>query len=852
MSPIHRIFAIAMVLFGVSLALFLILALDVRHVAAQPICKELQIVFLTDQSGSMGGLEAGSTVHPNPNDPLKLRFFAPKHAVEMLGPLRYGSHPDSSMRVALVHFGDRPEIGLNWTVITPTNEIEWKQQLHGIAQTLKADQDRWTKSNLGGTNFVRAFQAAASLFNQLPPQVGDCPYRAIVLLTDGKPEQPDPGFTVPKHFAELQDYLSKYLPRPNYEIYVIGMSEDTYWTETEPSWLKVAGDAKNVGQVKTQDEVGRRFKDILIPLADRLPGTRVIKESICPGEVFIPPYLQWVAFILYKSSEQPDHLQVEDGKGIVAPTRTDVTVTVEGFDSPIETVRVTKPLPGRWYLRTTLPRARCDIDKLSITAAGKLVKPSPTDEVPVQYTRLNLSFQIADAAGSPLPDYGSAYALDVEARVIDKSAIEDLSVTPAGAGNVFSAPYIPIEDGIHSVEVVATTQDPLGNPITVISQTIATFQVAPLRLTMLEGPTGGTLPQRVPISITLAMVGPSKKPVRVGLPANVTLDVTVRDQTKPITLTTAPDGSFTTTFIPQQVGSHRLAYQGIVILPDGTQKVIGKDQIAFNVSQSILLRPQVISPAQTSFEAADWLGRTTGMVFEVQLVDESGQPIAPGQVVDGDPMKVFQVHVLDSRRQDRSSELVLGMTGQPGLFRAEGKTLEPNEYTVQVLPAAKLKPPYVWEKTSWTSTFKGERHIGFFALLALVGLVALDVGICGSRWLLSRSHPFRGTLVIAELARGVEEETREVWKQPLPQSNYVYYANGWVWHCLIPWRKQDFPTKLNIRSLEVRSKNAQDARNGIVQVAVETPKKGKRQFSLHRGGLENAKELGYGFLIYLR
>lgn len=846
MKSIHRILTFAIILLGAGLTLWLALTLDAPPITAQSTCKELQIVFLIDQSGSMGGVD----IHPTPNDPLGLRFFAPKHAIEMLGPLRYSSHPDSIMRVALVHFGDRREVGIGWTVITPTNEVEWKRQLSGIAQTLRADQDRWSKANLGGTNFLTAFDAAAQLFRQLPAQVGNCPYRAIILLTDGKPEQATPGFTVAKHFAELQDFVDKNMPRPDYEIYIIGMSEDTYWPDTKDYWLKIAGDERKIGQVKSQEEVGRRFQDILVPLTDKLPGIKATKGAVCPGEVFIPPYLQWVAFTLYKSTDQPDHLQLEDAKGLVLPTRSGVTV--EGYDTPIETVRVTNPLPGRWQIKTTLPRARCDIDMLSITAAGKLTKPNPTDEIPVQYTRLDLSFQIADAAGNPLPDYGAGYVLDVTTRVVDKSGVEDLSVTSAGAGNIFSAPYIPIEDGMHSVEVVANTQDPLGKPITVVSQTIGTFQVAPLKLAMLEGPTTSTVPQRVPISITLAMIGPSKKPVRLGLAANVTLEITVGNQTKPITLTTAPDGSFTATFTPQQIGQHRLIYQGSVTLPDGTQRVIGKEQLAFNVSQSILLRPQVLSPIQSSFEATNWLGQTTGMVFEVQLVDESGQPQAPGQVVDGDPMKVFTVRVLDSRRRDRSNELVLGMTGQPGLFRAEGKTLEPDEYTIQVLPVAKLKPPYVWEKNSWTSTYKGERHVGFIALLVLIGLIVLDICICGVRWLLSRPHPFRGTLVIAELAHGEDEETSKVWEQPLPQSNYARYANGLVWNCLIPWRRQDFPTKLNIRSLEVRSKNAQDAKNNIVQVTVETTKKGKRQYSLKRGGIEDAKELGLGFLIYLR
>jgi hypothetical protein len=854
MHHLNRILVLCTILAGIGGVFLTVFSVSTPVDAAPSTCRELEIVFVIDQSGSMGGPETAGVGRTIANDPLKLRFYAPQHAIETMGPLRYTAHPDSTIRFALIHFGDRPEIGIPWTVITPTNEIEWKRQLADLHVVLDKQKAEWEKRNLGGTNFLRAFQGAASLFSQRPAQVGDCPYRAVVLLTDGKPESAEPGFTVAKHFAELQDYVSKFMPIPNYDLYVVATSQDAHWEETESYWLKIAGDPKKIGLVRNENEIGQRFNNILNNLANRLPGVPGIMTDVCsPGEVLIEPYLQSVAFTLYKTTNQPDHLRVEDEKGVVEPNRKDITVTVEGFDTPIETIRVLNPMPGLWRLKTTLPGQRCDIKKLSITAAGRLLKPTPADRL-LQFTRTSISFQIADSGGNPLPDYGGAYALDVQARVTDVSGVEDLA-TSAGEKNVFNASYIPIEAGTHTVEVLATTQDATGKEITIINQAIASFQVDPVKLALLEGPGKEALPQHLPISITLAFVDPNKKPVRPALQTTLAVTITRDTQTTPVVLSPTPDGSFTARYVPTQPGRYRLTYQGIVRLPDGTPRTVGRDDLSFDVYPATLLRPQVVQPTTNTFEATNILGLPTGLIYMVQLVDSAGQPVVPVQAVDGDPNQVFTLRVTDSQQRDRSSELVLVPTTQPGVFRAEGKTLGPDEYTIQILPTARLRSNFVWADRAWSYTYKGTFHPGFFVLLVFVGLLALDVLQWGAHWLLTLPHPFRvrGTLVIAESREGPGgSEYFEAWKRPLPQSNRVRYANGWVWQTLVPWRRQDFPPRLNIRRLEAYSVNEQEAREGIVTVNIKTTKGRNHLFKLRKGGLEDAREIDYGFKVYLR
>lgn len=849
-------------LFVGGLGFFLpMLETPVQAQATQPVCNELQIVFLMDQSGSMGGAKAGNPYHPIPNDPDELRFYAVKHAIETLGPLRYGSHPDATIRVAMVNFGTRPEPGFSWTTITPTNESEWKSQYALISPDIQST--RWITRNLGGTNFVRAFQAAGSQFSQVTPQVGNCPYRAILLFTDGKPEidtQEDPQFTVEKHFNELQSYVIQNLPKT--ELYVIAISKDAYWNDTKSFWLKIAGDENKLKFIEKPEDVGLAFQEIMDKLTGKLPGPPVNKVSICPGQVSIPPYLQWVSFSLYKTSGQEDHLQISDAKGFIDQTRTDVKTKIDGYDGPIETFQIDQPLPGTWVVNTLRGRSQCDLDMRSITAIGRLVSPNPNGDPVVQFASTPITFTIGDAAGGAMPDYGPGYDLKIQAKVKDLTGIEDLAIVASGR-NVYTAQYIPIEVGLHDLEVYANAID-ASNAITVVNQPIASFKVDPAKLTLLEGPkASGSLPQYSPISITLALAGQNKKPAQIALPIAFEVTIAQGTQGQPLTMTPNPDGTFGASFTPQNAGSYRLIYQGTVTLPNGTKKQLGGEDIAFNVYPTTALKASIVKPSAVSpgaFEAADPLGLSAGLVFEVQLADANGNPVPPGQVVDGDPMNVFQLKVTDSNRKDRSSELRLGLTAQPGLFRAESKTLEPGEYNIEIKPVAKLKQQYAWSANSWIYKVNGNYPLAFLGVVLLAGIVLFDFGTWGVRWLLSRPHPFRGTLTILEVKEddpgedAWQEGGRRVWSKTLPRANYAKYRDGWHWLGPIPWYYRDFKSykKLNIKSIEVRSESQDDVTEGKVRVKVEKTNNKTVSMVLHRGTVDDRQPIDYGFSIYLK
>lgn len=830
------------------------------HADTPPTCSELQIVFLIDQSGSMGGAKSGSDVHPAANDPDELRFYAAENALNLLGPLRYGSHPDATVRAAMVNFGSRPEPGFPWTTITATNDIEWNKQFAALSPAVQAS--RWITRNLGGTNFVRAFQAAGSLFSQVTPKVGNCPTRAIILLTDGKPEvskQEDSNFTVANHFTELRNYLTQNLSGT--ELYVVAISQDAYWTDTEPYWEQIAGDPQRLIFLPNANDVPAKFTALMKTLTDKLIGTEVYTQTVCPGDVTVPPYLQWVSFILYKTSGQNDHLQIADAKGTINQSRSDVTYHVDGFDGPVEKIQINQPLPGKWSISTLRPRAKCDLDMLYITAIGRLVAPDPKVDLPLQYTRIPIAFTIGDAAGGAMPDYGAGYYLKIQAQVKDASGVDNLSVSSSGR-NTYTGQYLPIEPGAHELQVFASTLD-TGKVITVVNQPIASFRVDQAKLVFVDGPQATSLPQYSPISITLAIAGQNQKPAHLDLPVTVEASVTQGEQNpNPMKVTEMPDGRFTGSFIPPQPGAYRLTYQASVNLPDNSKRLIGNGETSFNIYPTTPIKAIVVSPntgSSGSFEALSLPGQSKGLIFEVQLADQANKPLEPGQVVDGDLMNVFKLRITDSNRNDRSSELVLSSTAQPGLFRAEGKTLGPGEYNIDILPVAKLKQQYAWSATAWTYKVVGTIPMWVYGIMAIVALIGLDLARWGISAMLVRPHSFRGTLVITELKQGDaadEDSGKPVWRKNLPRANYVRYANGFVWKGPFPWYFNELKPKWGIRSIEVRSDSDEDAHEGKVRVTIRTTKNKIIPLVLYRTNQTNQKPqleyIDYRFYIYLK
>ncbi|MEM6284561.1 MAG: VWA domain-containing protein, partial [Chloroflexota bacterium] len=86
---------------GLLLALGLC-ALLLRPATAQTNTYQgIDLLFLVDQSGSMGGVESGAAA----TDPLALRFEAVQYALTTLSEYRRVVPSDTTLRMAVVNFG---------------------------------------------------------------------------------------------------------------------------------------------------------------------------------------------------------------------------------------------------------------------------------------------------------------------------------------------------------------------------------------------------------------------------------------------------------------------------------------------------------------------------------------------------------------------------------------------------------------------------------------------------------------------------------------------------------------------------------------------------------------------------
>ena len=143
-------------------------------------CSNLDVIFLVDQSASMGGLPPSE--HALGNDPTLQRKYAVEGMIDMLVDLTIGQCPDSYHRIGIISFGDEAQVDLPFSIISPadsTDAIDLRERLKASVQA----------TNLGATNTWDAFREAKRMFdNAGPTPAGTDPRkRVVILITDGYP-----------------------------------------------------------------------------------------------------------------------------------------------------------------------------------------------------------------------------------------------------------------------------------------------------------------------------------------------------------------------------------------------------------------------------------------------------------------------------------------------------------------------------------------------------------------------------------------------------------------------------------------------------------------------------------------
>ncbi|GEM_PF-6675638 len=767
--------------------------------AQSPVCDSLEVVFLVDQSGSM----PGSSKHPVPNDPQGLRFYGPLRVLRWMGQdavdttaLRLPSRPAIKYQAALVDFGDEATIRLPWTSIAPATGDDWQD----LAGTLEATLAPYGGSK-GYTNLERALRKARDLFAQRATPRDGCPRRAILLLTDGRPDLLADDFTVQGHMEQVKALVQGELAQMGVELWVtaINDSQDNYWPAMEPLWKRILppdkpGEPPHALLVNSQDEIGDRFMQLMAQLTGR-DFTPVKIGPRC-----VAPYLQAIVFTFYKR-EIGEHLQISDPLGPITAARQDIGVQVTGYDEPIETLRIERPIPGRWVISTSAPRSDVIIDVDKVPPVARLVEPA--GRAGLQYVETPVVIQFTDSQGRALPEYNDPlFALTVEAQVEVGGKAQPLVLTPLSEHR-YAGSFVPLSPGENRVMISAVSRGPKEveppdggecnwEALQVLgTRQVGTINVAPLAVRQL-GAAGGDCPLQVGDQLRVGyqvQAADDGRPALLSLPVDWEGFLEAAGQRSALTYQgpEAATGIYTATVALETAGPQRLVTNVTVRLPDGTKAPLANLEQQFNVVASTGVSAEIrllqaatrpldalhLSPAAPGEQVArDPFWRWLPVILEVRLVGEDGAAVDPSQVLRtgaGVPIKLTLTRVGDVRWRD----VPLQASDVPGLYRAQVAGLGLGSYTVraQLADGVTAACGSRFDPGAPVTLKRVENPwIVLQLALATAVLVALLVRLL---WILcSRRNPCQGHIEVIDLKKPVGNNRVNHWYWELQGRNY--------------------------------------------------------------------------------
>jgi hypothetical protein len=776
----------------------------------------LDIVFLVDQSGSMGRILGGAA----PNDKLGLRFYSLPLVTSLMGDYRLLVNNQASFRMAVVNFGETSEpwrfslSGSYWQTIAPNSKDEWKPQYDQIVQDFQKMEDEFSMRDLGTTNFLGAFETARSLFTQIPDLPGSR-LRVVITLTDGQPSLNVPGFSADSHMSALSAYANSYFPEPDYRIFTIGMIDatDSYWQLLESYWETITNDPctsractdkskDRAGLVASNNDVGKRFQEILRALTDELSkpdDVTVVDADISPGPLTVPPYLKFISFAYFKT-DPAQRLVLTDPQGVIDGNRSGVEI--EGLSGPIQVVRISNPIPGRWQVATDPRGVDVDITMRYIFAKSLLDSPSAGQ---VQFVPLTIKYTLLDEVGQPLPMYNDPlYKLLVNAKVSANGQTWDLTLNEDGQGG-YSAEFVPIVTGSHAIEVRAESQDFDGKQILVFEGEIGSFDVSPVQIVAKDLPQTWQQYSQQPITFELQ----DARGFAVNAPSSLQATITIDDET--LSLTPQANGSYEANYTPQRTGTKTV--HALVTVRDANgmnHTIMDADIGTFEVVPTTRVDIQVLEPAQPKQPDTGlviWLRNP--LVLHVRLQDEDGNPLDPRQIFApssaGDPLTVTAMQ--QDTGESVNIPLIFRPTAETGEFIAQSTEYGIGDY-IFTIAGTKLNPGYVYRQPQTSVRLTRVRHPLYIPVLITGILLAIAAVASGTWWTAAqinlRKHPCRGRIVIADLD-GVQK-----FQKPLDS----YGLN----HIVIP--RKEIPAILKIRKMEFWCESDSDSNNKKTYVRI--------------------------------
>lgn len=849
MKAIYRLGIVLGIVVGSLLVVTRAMAINIPDAApallqnSNPTCDELQVVLIVDQSGSMFGFYDRDGNFVPATDPAGLRFEAAKLAAETLSGLRYAAYADSTIQMAMVYFASNTITKMGWQPITPADQPASDKLLQGLQQYFVP----LSYALEGDTRIFPAFEAASLLFDDLGAQNGNCPLRIVIAVTDGQPTDRNVnGFDAEAYLEDLADYVRQYMPPDIYAVHVIGLdANDSHWNRLRQAWEDVAGSADRAIKVETAAQMAARINKIVLEATDGLtPTGGVVKLCVDNPTIVMPPYVQQ-AQIVFVKDDPNQHLQVQDSLGNLlegsSPSLPN-NVTFAGYNTSVEKMNISQPEPGIWQLLTQLPSsslAQCQVSLISIKAVPKLVQPIP-GAVGVQYQNFPFEFQIADGQGNSLPGYAdSNYALQMQVKLVTSNQNEQVLNLGADPGQVFSQTVPLLYAGQNSLTVTATSRLPNGQSVEIFDQSIIDFDVEPVQLRFLDGPSNNVPnPQYVEMPWRLAITAvKSTSPITLDLPTSVVLTVTHESGDNILISPVIEADEYSMAFTPEKSGSYTITYEAAVIIPDGSKVRINQERANFTVFPVTRIGAELASEEVVIATNPFW--QPTGIDAVVQMVDENGNPVTPSQVGAPDPLDVFTVQIEDNDSNDVTGNIRLINAGQPGSFRLTTNDLGPGEYIVKLSENSELAPDYLWSQPAWTYTIRGARDPKFYAYLAMVVLAVTAVVLAIYRAIEIRRHPLSGHIQIYEEkmdAISGSSVPRVLFKRNLKRQNRMTFkqpgGQGYM---------------QQIRRIKVKCESESASKAGTAVVEIDYKKgKSKSTYTLVPG---NARSIGGGCFI---
>ncbi len=736
----------------------------------------IDIVFLVDQSGSMGGTDYG--FDREATDPLGLRFEAVQYALNTLSEYRQWAATDTEIWMSVIAFGDDTLQILDWTHIAdPASTALWDQQQIELLEQLSSDTFRSLiePDHMGNTNFIAAFMAAERAFAIRPPSEGQH-LRIIVLLTDGDPcvISGEYEFTCGEPTEEqnfmglLERHTSASFPAPDYQLYVMLFdASGDLWAKWQDIWTQIVHDPGNASHVETSEQVGAHFLNILCSVVGQIETAGVggcSIDDIGPGEnrIQVNPYLQALRISIFKSTTSPGVLAVQMPDGSMLAT-TDPRLTIQNVDRAIETWTIENPLPGEWLFIV-------GSEQDQIVVLEDILMDMRADFSGGDFALFDTAtfrVTLSDQDGTALPDYSAPFGIQASGIV----TLPDGSQQPAAwtevAPGVFEGWIQTTLPGEYMVSsFVATTQMINGTPFELMAvENIGAFTVGGVNLQAGNLPSGQYyVGNAIPLTATLRDVA-GESLILPNAVVNVALQggaASAIIQLESQTDTRQYSGSV----ILESPGTFSLRLTATLTSETGDVYSLGRvesETFVVMVGQYIQVVIQSPDDKSSTYTTSGPLFSATGVEIEFETrLEESNQLIDFSRIVT-DPENVLTVTVYDEDGRAVIEKQPIESGDQPGQYRVDLGSLDAGDYTITVQAMGDFQEPYVLNPHAASVSINITRRTNW-PMVGLWGAIVVGVVSLAGTMLVKRrkrqQHPARGKLIVARVSNYGEDVTR--------------------------------------------------------------------------------------------